>query len=238
MASDEPNGDSQRNGGQRRKHPHRGRHTADHVLALCLAHGLTVGQAAEKAGVSRRLVSLRLRNDSFQELLTQARAALLERGRSALVAGLGQAIRRLRNLAASDDEDVAVKAATALAKLTAPAQLVTALALDTLGAAKLLEMAEVDADEDFGALDEDDEGEDTEPSAAPSVVGVPASPGGAADAPTTGGHVPAPPPAPAPSPPPLPAAPAKLKAVPKDRGVDLVRKVIATYGGPAQDRGG
>jgi hypothetical protein len=189
--------DEQRNGAQRRRHPHRGRHLADLALAYSLASGKTIAASAERAGISRRLAFLRLKQPEFQDLLVKVRTQIFHRGRGALAAGLSQAVRRLRALANSDNEQVAVKAAGLLLKATAPGQLVTALALDTLGEAKLLEMAEADeqADEDFANDEDDDEAEPSSapPAPAPAPAAAPPAAAGAPPRASAGPLTPEPP---------------------------------------------
>src|SRR5262249_60584561 len=96
---------------------------ASDLLALALAHGKTVKASAALAGVPRRLAFLRLKSPEFQRLLVQARARLHLRNRGLLATAQAEAVARLRELAGSDDEGTAVKAAGLLLKATLPPKL-------------------------------------------------------------------------------------------------------------------
>jgi hypothetical protein len=74
---------------------HRGRETADAVLALALACGATAEQAAQKAGVSARTVHRRLAEPAFQRRLQAAKAEMIRRPAAILTAAMMEAAKTL-----------------------------------------------------------------------------------------------------------------------------------------------
>ena len=58
---------------------HRGRQSADDVVATALACGATAEVAAQRAGVSRRTVNRRLVNPEFRKRIQEMRADMVER---------------------------------------------------------------------------------------------------------------------------------------------------------------
>src|SRR5262249_37354496 len=132
---------------------------ADAILVHCLARGLTAQAAAEAAHVSRKLVFLRLQRPEFVEKVAAERGKALERGRGALAQGLREALAKLRELARSDDPQVALKAATALARLALPGKLAVALGIeDLIKLGQRREAADFQRRERRGFLDVDEQG--------------------------------------------------------------------------------
>src|SRR5262249_22113196 len=137
------------NGAQRRSKPHTGRARADQALAFHLAQGRTVKESARLAGVSRRLAFVRLKDTEFVEKVAAARADLYRRGRGQLAANLSYGLARLRELAGSDNEQIALRAAVALAKLAMPGKLAATLGTeDIVRAQPLLQHGAIERVED------------------------------------------------------------------------------------------
>lgn len=77
---------------------HKGRETADEALAVALACGATVEQAATKAGVSSRTAHRRLEDPAFQGRVKQIRRETVERTAAVLTAASAEAVRTLLGL--------------------------------------------------------------------------------------------------------------------------------------------
>ena len=75
---------------------HGGRKKADEALALALACGATVEQAAQKAGVSARTAHRRLAAPAFQRRVREAKVEMVQRATAVLTAaggGFGDVVR-------------------------------------------------------------------------------------------------------------------------------------------------
>jgi hypothetical protein len=83
-----------------------GRKNADPVLALLLAQGKTVTDAARESGVCERTVRRRLADPEFVRQVDAARAQLMEAALGELVDGLTQATKTLVNLLKSESDQV------------------------------------------------------------------------------------------------------------------------------------
>jgi hypothetical protein len=88
----------------------RGRSDADEALALALAGGQTIRDAAEKVGVAERTVYWRLENPEFRARVLELRSVVVQRAAGLLADGLAGAVARLRQLVSSPDERVALAA--------------------------------------------------------------------------------------------------------------------------------
>jgi AcrR family transcriptional regulator len=94
-----------------------GRGSADDVIAVALAGGQTVADAARNAGVAERTVYRRLEDTTFRRRVNELRADLVERALGRLTEGMTQAADRLMALVASKDEQVALRAARTVLEL-------------------------------------------------------------------------------------------------------------------------
>src|SRR5262245_56298361 len=90
------------------------RHSSDEILAAALATGATIEAAARQANVSERTAKRRLTEASFRQRVSDLRAAMLERTTGVLVSFTTFAAARLRQLAESTNERVALGACVAL----------------------------------------------------------------------------------------------------------------------------
>lgn len=86
----------------------------DHIIALALSRGLTETQAAEAAGVSRSTVARRRSDADFRALVDDLRQQAYERAAGTLADAMHEASEKLRELARSENEQVALAAAKAV----------------------------------------------------------------------------------------------------------------------------
>lgn len=77
---------------------HRGRRNADEALALALACGATVEQAAQKAGVSARTAHRRLVDPAFTRRVHSARGDMAQRAGGLLTGAAMESIKTLLEL--------------------------------------------------------------------------------------------------------------------------------------------
>jgi len=77
---------------------HRGRKNADDALLLAVACGVTVENAAAKAGVSTRTATRRMADPTFQKRLRAMRLDMVQRTMGALTAAGQEAVRTLLEL--------------------------------------------------------------------------------------------------------------------------------------------
>jgi hypothetical protein len=94
-----------------------GRKNADASLALALAGGDTVAEAASKAGVSERTAFRRLLDPAFRRRVAELRAAAMERASSKLADTMTQAAETLRALLRADSEAVRLGACRSILEL-------------------------------------------------------------------------------------------------------------------------
>lgn len=94
------------------------RHGADQALVAALASGMTVKDAAVKAGVSDRTARRRLEDTEFRRRVADARSALLERAVARLADATTEAADTLRGLLRSESDSVKHAAAKTLFDLT------------------------------------------------------------------------------------------------------------------------
>jgi hypothetical protein len=77
---------------------HRGRKNADDALLLAVACGVTLENAAAKAGVSTRTATRRMADPTFQKRLRAMRLDMVQRTMGALTAAGQEAVRTLLEL--------------------------------------------------------------------------------------------------------------------------------------------
>jgi hypothetical protein len=77
---------------------HRGRKNADDALLLAVACGVTLENAAAKAGVSARTATRRMADPTFQKRLRAMRLDMVQRTMGALTAAGQEAVRTLLEL--------------------------------------------------------------------------------------------------------------------------------------------
>jgi hypothetical protein len=93
---------------------HRGRKNADEALALGLAAGKSVREAAAEAGVSERTAHRRLADPGFRGRVTSLRYRLIDDGLARLAGGACDAADTLRGLLQSASDGVKLRAAVAI----------------------------------------------------------------------------------------------------------------------------
>ena len=84
---------------------HRGRKNADHVLAMGLASGQTLKEAAAGAGVSERTASRRGADPEFRQRVEQARRQMRRSAIERLQSAVGEAVDTLRIIARSGTKE-------------------------------------------------------------------------------------------------------------------------------------
>lgn len=84
------------------------------ALAVALARGRNVRQAAREAGYSERQAHRHLKNDEFRQLVTTLRARMVDRAIGLLVAASAAAITTLRKLLDNKSPTVQLNAARSL----------------------------------------------------------------------------------------------------------------------------
>src|SRR4051812_1185343 len=90
----------------------RSREVADDQLAALLATGLTVRDAAKRAGVAERTAWRRMEDAAFKARVAELRAALFADTLEQVNGGLNEAFRELRALTRHRDANVRKGAAT------------------------------------------------------------------------------------------------------------------------------
>ena len=96
---------------------HRGRLPADERLAVELASGKTVRDAASVAGVAERTAHRRLNDPEFRARVTSLRDEMVSRAAGRLADGMAAAADVLREQLAGTDEGIRHKAAVKLIEL-------------------------------------------------------------------------------------------------------------------------
>lgn len=102
-----------------------GRSACDEVLALGLARGLTLAEAATAAGVSERTASRRIAEPEFIARVGQMRSRLIETALGQLADGMAEAAQTLRALLKASNEAIRLGAAKSLLELTIKIQAAT-----------------------------------------------------------------------------------------------------------------
>ena len=96
---------------------HRGRRNADEALALAVASGQTLRDAAQTAGVGERTATRRMADADFRARVAQLRADMVQRSLGRLADGMGAAADKLRLLLAAASESVQLGASRSLIEL-------------------------------------------------------------------------------------------------------------------------
>lgn len=96
---------------------HRGRRNADEALALALATGRTLRDAAGTSGVSERTAARRWADPAFRLRVSQLRGDMVQRSLGRMADGMGEAADVLRQLLAAESESVRLGAARSLLEL-------------------------------------------------------------------------------------------------------------------------
>lgn len=96
-----------------------GRAAADDVLALAIAAGLTVTEAAKRAKVGERTLYRRLQEPEFKQQVSEIRAAMVAQVSGQLVDAGTEAVRTLRSLLTAESESVRLAASKAVLELGA-----------------------------------------------------------------------------------------------------------------------
>ena len=96
---------------------HRGRRNADEALALAVAAGQTLRNAAVAVGVSERTAARRWADPAFRRRVSQLRGEVVQRALARLADGMTEAADVLRQLLAAESEAVRLGAARSLLEL-------------------------------------------------------------------------------------------------------------------------
>lgn len=97
---------------------HNGTETAEYQLVLSLASGVSMQDAAERAGVSKRTVYRRLEDPDFRRQVSKARSDLYSQAAGMLAANSVEAVTTLQNLANdATSENVRLSAAKTMLEL-------------------------------------------------------------------------------------------------------------------------
>lgn len=88
--------------------------TKPEILALAIARGCSVTVAARKAGIGRRTAYHWLESEDFQRRISALRDDMTKRALGVLVGSVTFAAARLRALAESKDESIALRASQAI----------------------------------------------------------------------------------------------------------------------------
>jgi hypothetical protein len=96
---------------------HRGRRNADEALAVALASGQTLRDAAGTAGVSERTATRRWADPVFRRRVAELRGELVGRSLGCLADGMAEAAGVLRQLLSAQSESVRLGAARSLLEL-------------------------------------------------------------------------------------------------------------------------
>jgi hypothetical protein len=97
-----------------------GRRDADALLAIALASGATLKDAAEQVGISLSTAKRRAADPEFMEFVDQARADIVQALRARVVHAGGRALDALERLLGSESESVQLGAARALLGAAVP----------------------------------------------------------------------------------------------------------------------
>jgi hypothetical protein len=97
---------------------HRGRRNADEPLALALAAGRTLRDAAASVGVAERTATRRWADPEFRSRVAELRGEMVGQALGRMADGMGEAAAKLRELLSAKSESVSLGAARALLELT------------------------------------------------------------------------------------------------------------------------
>lgn len=96
---------------------HRGRQSADELLAVALASGQTVRAAAVATGIGEKTAHRRWADLAFQRHVSELRGEMVGRACGQLADGMTAASTKLRQLLDATDERVALSAARSILEL-------------------------------------------------------------------------------------------------------------------------
>jgi HEAT repeat protein len=96
---------------------HRGRRNADEALALAVASGQSLRDAAGAAGVSERTAARRWADAAFRRRVSALRGDMVQRCVGRMADGMAEAADVLRQLLKADSESVRLGAARSLLEL-------------------------------------------------------------------------------------------------------------------------
>jgi hypothetical protein len=96
---------------------HRGRRNADEALALAVASGQTLRDAAPAAGVSERTAARRMADPDFRFRVADLRGEMVRRSLGRMADGMSEAADVLRKLLAAESESVRLGAARSMLEL-------------------------------------------------------------------------------------------------------------------------
>lgn len=94
-----------------------GRHSADEALALAIASGVTVAEAAHLAGIGERTAYRRRAEPAFRKRVLELRSGMLDRALGRMADGMVEAADKLRSLLNAGSEAVQLQAAARLLEL-------------------------------------------------------------------------------------------------------------------------
>jgi HEAT repeat protein len=96
---------------------HRGRRNADEVLALAVASGRTLREAADAAGVGERTATRRWADSTFRRRVGELRGDMVSTALGRMADGMAEAADVLRRLLVAESESVRLGAARSLLEL-------------------------------------------------------------------------------------------------------------------------
>jgi hypothetical protein len=97
---------------------HRGRRNADEALALAVASGQTLREAAAAAQIAERTAARRWADPTFKQRVGELRAEMIGRALGRMADGMSEAAAKLRELLNANGEAVRLGAARALLELS------------------------------------------------------------------------------------------------------------------------
>jgi hypothetical protein len=96
---------------------HCGRRNADEALALALATGQTLRDAAAATGIGERTATRRMADPAFRRRIGELRGNMVGRALGRMAEGMAEAADKLRELLTAESESVRLGAARALLEL-------------------------------------------------------------------------------------------------------------------------
>jgi hypothetical protein len=96
---------------------HRGRRNADEALAVALASGQTLRDAAAAVGIAERTAARRWADVAFRRRVAELRADMVQRSLGRMVDGMAEAAERLRQLLHAESDSVCLGAARSMLEL-------------------------------------------------------------------------------------------------------------------------
>lgn len=110
-------GTAQERGAKGQTVAHRGRRNADEALALAVATGQTLRDAAQQVGIGERTASRRWADPGFRRRVSELRGDMVQRSLGRMADGMAEAADVLRQLLAAESESVRLGAARSLLEL-------------------------------------------------------------------------------------------------------------------------